>query len=118
MRELDPGVELVFNEWITEVFTGLPGPSAADVRDRVLVLRAAGVPIDAIGQQAHFVPGIVYAGGIADLSRRTRIDEYAGVLTRQGVRPWWPPWCCGDDRRAWLGPPARGARVARVSQDH
>ena len=79
-RQLDPGVELVFNEWITEVFTGLPGPSAADVRDRVLALRAAGVPIDAIGQQAHFVPGIVYAGGTADLSRRTRIDDYAVAL--------------------------------------
>jgi endo-1,4-beta-xylanase len=79
-RDLDPGATLVFNEWITEVFTGLPGPSAADVRDRVLALRAAGVPIDALGQQAHFVPGIVYAGGTADLSQRTRIDDYAIAL--------------------------------------
>ncbi len=79
-RDLDPGAQLVFNEWITEVFTGLPGPSAADVRDRVLELRAAGVPIDAIGQQGHFVPGVVYAGGSADLSQRTRIDDYAVAL--------------------------------------
>ncbi|MCW5892020.1 MAG: endo-1,4-beta-xylanase [bacterium] len=80
VHAIDPGCQLVFNEWITEVFTGLPGPSAADVRDRVRTLRAAGVPIHAIGQQAHFVPGIVYAGGTADLSRRTRIDDYAAAL--------------------------------------
>jgi endo-1,4-beta-xylanase len=79
-RHIDPGAQLVFNEWITEVFTGLPGPSAADVRDRVEALLAAGVPIDALGQQAHFVPGIVYAGGTADLSQRTRIDDYAVAL--------------------------------------
>jgi hypothetical protein len=59
---------------------GLPGPNAAAVRDRVLALRAAGVPIDAVGQQAHFVPGIVYAGGTADLSQRTRVDDYAVAL--------------------------------------
>jgi endo-1,4-beta-xylanase len=70
----------VFNEWITEVFTGLPGPSAADVRDRVEELLSAGVPIGALGQQAHFVPGLVYAGGTADLSQRTRIDDYAVAL--------------------------------------
>jgi endo-1,4-beta-xylanase len=79
-RAVDPGADLVFNEWITEVFTGLPGPSAADVRDRVKALLAAGVPIHAVGQQAHFVPGIVYAGGTADLSQRTRIDDYAVAL--------------------------------------
>jgi len=79
-RAIDPGAQLVFNEWITEVFTGLPGASAADVRDRVVELRAAGVPIDAIGQQAHFVPGVVYAGGTADLSQRTRMDDYAVAL--------------------------------------
>jgi endo-1,4-beta-xylanase len=79
-HDLDPGAQLVFNEWITEVFTGLPGPNAAAVRDRVAALRAAGAPIDAIGQQAHFVPGIVYAGGTADLSQRTRIDDYAVAL--------------------------------------
>lgn len=76
----DPGAQLVFNEWITEVFTGLPGPNAAAVRDRVRALLAAGVPIDAVGQQAHFVPGIVYANGTADLSQRTRIDDYAVAL--------------------------------------
>jgi GH35 family endo-1,4-beta-xylanase len=80
VRAIDPGCQLVFNEWIREVFTGLGGPSAADVRDRVTALRAAGVPIDAIGQQGHFVPGIVYAGGTADLSQRTRIDDYAAAL--------------------------------------
>ena len=30
-----PGAELVYNEWITEIFTGLPGPDAREVRDRV-----------------------------------------------------------------------------------
>lgn len=79
-HDLDPGAQLVFNEWITEVFTGLPGPNAANVRDRVRQLLAAGVPIDAIGQQAHFVPGVVYAGGTADLSKRTRIDDYEVAL--------------------------------------
>jgi endo-1,4-beta-xylanase len=79
-RALDPGAQLVFNEWITEVFTGLPGANAAAVRDRVRALRAAGVPVDAVGQQAHFVPGVVYAGGTAELSQRTRIDDYARAL--------------------------------------
>jgi len=79
-RDVDPGAQLVFNEWITEVFTGLPGASAADVRDRVEELLAAGVPIDAIGQQAHFVPGLAYAGATVDLSQRTRIDDYAVAL--------------------------------------
>jgi GH35 family endo-1,4-beta-xylanase len=80
VRAIDPGCELVFNEWIREVFTGVGGPGAADVRDRVTALRAAGVPIDAIGQQGHFVPGVVYAGGTADLSQRTRIDDYQAAL--------------------------------------
>jgi GH35 family endo-1,4-beta-xylanase len=80
VHAIDPGCELVFNEWITEVFTGLPGPDAADVRDRVQGLLAGGAPIHAIGQQAHFVPGIVYAGGTADLSQRTRIDDYEVAL--------------------------------------
>lgn len=80
VHAIDPGCQLVFNEWITEVFTGLPGPSAADVRDRVRALRDAGVPIHAVGQQGHYVPGIVYAGGTADLSQRTRIDDYAVAL--------------------------------------
>ena len=80
VRAIDPGCQLVFNEWIREVFTGLGGPSATDVRDRVTALRTAGVPIDAIGQQGHFVPGVVYAGGTADLSQRTRIDDYETAL--------------------------------------
>jgi len=80
VRAIDPGCQLVFNEWIREVFTGIGGPTAADVRDRVTALRAAGVPIDAIGQQGHFVPGVVYAGGTADLSQRTRIDDYEAAL--------------------------------------
>ncbi len=77
---VDPGAQLVYNEWITEVFTGLPGPGAADVRDRVRALRAAGAPIHAVGQQGHFVPGVAYAGLPADLTRRTRIDDYAVAL--------------------------------------
>lgn len=80
VHAIDPGCQLVFNEWITEVFTGLPGPDAAAVRDRVQALLAAGARVHAIGQQAHFVPGIVYAGGTADLSQRTRIDDYAVAL--------------------------------------
>jgi len=80
VHEIDPGAQLAFNEWISEVFTGLGGATAASVRDRVRELLAAGVPIHAIGQQAHFVPGIVYAGGTADLSRRTRVDDYAVAL--------------------------------------
>jgi len=70
----------VFNEWIVEVFTGLPNPTAAQVRDRVLQLRAAGVPVHAIGQQAHFVPAAAFAGVPVDLSQRTHIDDYAAAL--------------------------------------
>ncbi len=80
VHAIDPGCQLVFNEWITEVFTGLPGPDAAAVRDRVQSLLAAGARVHAIGQQGHYVPGIVYAGGTADLSQRTRIDDYATAL--------------------------------------
>lgn len=80
VHAIDPGCQLVFNEWITEVFTGLPGPDAAAVRDSVVALRAIGVPIHAIGQQTHFVPGLVYAGFPADLSVRTRIDDYVEAL--------------------------------------
>jgi GH35 family endo-1,4-beta-xylanase len=76
----DPDARLVFNEWIVEVFTGLTNPTAADVRDRVLALRAAGVPVHAIGQQAHFVPTVAFAGIPVDLSQRTRIDDYAVAL--------------------------------------
>jgi GH35 family endo-1,4-beta-xylanase len=79
-HEADPDARLVFNEWIVEVFTGLPAPTAADVRDRVLALRAAGVPVHAVGQQAHFVPAFAFAGIPVDLSGRTRLDAYALAL--------------------------------------
>ena len=79
-HEADPDATLVFNEWIVEVFTGFSAPTAADVRDRVLDLLAAGVPVHAIGQQAHFVPAAAFAGIPVDLSQRTRIDDYAVAL--------------------------------------
>ncbi len=79
-HEADPEARLVFNEWIVEVFTGFPEPTAAMVRDRVRALVAAGVPVHAIGQQAHFVPGVAFAGLPADLSQRTHIDDYATAL--------------------------------------
>jgi endo-1,4-beta-xylanase len=79
-HETDPEAQLVFNEWIVEVFTGFPSPTAADVRDRVLALRAAHVPIHAIGQQAHFVPAAAFAGAQVDLSQRTHLDVYAQAL--------------------------------------
>jgi endo-1,4-beta-xylanase len=84
VRAIDPGAQLVMNEWISEVFTGLGGANAAAVRDRVLELQRQGVPIDAIGIQAHFVPGILFAGQpeLDDprLENRTRIDDYADAL--------------------------------------
>jgi len=76
----DPDCLLVFNEWIVEVFTGFPAPTAADVRDRVLALRAAGVPIHVLGQQAHFAPTLAFGGLEVDLSGRTPVDEYAVAL--------------------------------------
>jgi len=76
----DPGATLVFNEWIVEVFTGFPTPTAAEVRDRVRALLAAGVPVHAIGQQSHFAPTVAYVGLPVDLSGRTRIDDYAVAL--------------------------------------
>lgn len=79
-RNADPGAELVYNEWISEIFTGLPGPDARVVRDRVLELLAAGVPVDALGQQGHFAPGLVNVGVDVDLSQRTRVDDYAVAL--------------------------------------
>ncbi len=79
-REAAPNGTLVMNEWITEVFTGIGGPSAAEVRDRVRDLLEKGVPVDALGIQAHFVPGFAYIGGIPDMSDRTTIDAYADVL--------------------------------------
>ncbi len=79
-HEADPEVQLVFNEWIVEVFPGFANPTAADVRDRVVALRAAGVPIHAIGQQAHFVPAAAFSGIPVDLSQRTHLDDYASAL--------------------------------------
>lgn len=79
-RKADPGAELVYNEWISEIFTGLPGPDATAVRDRVIELLDAGVPIDALGQQGHFAPGLVNVGVDVDLSQRTRVDDYAEAL--------------------------------------
>ncbi len=79
-HEADPDATLVFNEWIVEVFTGFPAPTAADVRDRVLGLLADGVPIHALGQQGHFTPAAAFAGLPADLSQRTHLDDYATAL--------------------------------------
>ena len=79
-KEIDPDVELVFNEWIVEVFTGFNAPTAADMRDRVLQLIAAGVPIDAIGQQGHFAPTLAFADPTFEIVGRTNIAEYADAL--------------------------------------
>jgi endo-1,4-beta-xylanase len=79
-RQADPGAELVYNEWINDIFTGLGGPDAVAVRDRILDLKARGVPVDAVGQQGHFAPGLVNVGIDAGLDQRTRIDDYAGAL--------------------------------------
>jgi endo-1,4-beta-xylanase len=79
-HEADPDAILVFNEWIVEVFTGFEAPTATDVRDRVLELLDAGVPIHVLGQQAHFTPAAAFAGLPVDLSQRTFIDDYAVAL--------------------------------------
>lgn len=79
-REMDPDVDLVFNEWIVEVFTGFNSPTAADVRDRILQLQSRDVPIAAIGQQAHFAPTLAFADPTRDISGRTNIVEYADAL--------------------------------------
>ncbi|MEZ5572506.1 MAG: endo-1,4-beta-xylanase [Halioglobus sp.] len=79
-REIDPDVDLIFNEWIVEVFTGLNAPTAADVRDRILQLLAEGAPINALGQQAHFAPTLAFVDPSQDISGRTRIDDYAEAL--------------------------------------
>ncbi|MGB8330462.1 MAG: endo-1,4-beta-xylanase [Polyangiales bacterium] len=45
VRAIDPGAQLVMNEWIDEVFTGLGGATAADVVNRVFELLATpGLP--------------------------------------------------------------------------
>lgn len=79
-READPGAELVYNEWISDIFTGLGGPDAVAVRDRVMELTTAGVQIDALGQQGHFAPGLVNVGIDQGLDQRTRVDDYADAL--------------------------------------
>ncbi len=79
-RAADPGAELVYNEWISEIFTGVGGPDSVAVRDRILDMLAAGVPVDAVGQQGHFAPGLVNVGVDVDLSQRTRVDDYAAAL--------------------------------------
>ena len=79
-REMDPDVELVFNEWIVEVFTGFNSPTAADVRDRILQLQSRDIPIAAIGQQGHFAPTLSFADPTQDISGRTNIAEYADAL--------------------------------------
>ncbi|MEM6544675.1 MAG: endo-1,4-beta-xylanase, partial [Pseudomonadota bacterium] len=76
----DPGAQLVYNEWISDIFTGVGGPDAQAVRDRVIELKQAGVPVDALGQQGHFAPALVNIGVDVDLSERTRIDDYADAL--------------------------------------
>ncbi|MEM7437876.1 MAG: endo-1,4-beta-xylanase, partial [Myxococcota bacterium] len=87
VRAVDPGAQLVLNEWISEVFTGFEDQGAATaaiVRDRVLEMIDEGVPIDAIGQQAHFAPVLLFAGGAdlddPDLGEPTRVDDYAEAL--------------------------------------
>ncbi|MGH7787512.1 MAG: threonine synthase, partial [Candidatus Binatia bacterium] len=79
-HEADPNAQLVFNEWIVEVFTGFANPTAANVRDRVLALLADGVPVHAIGQQAHFTPAAAFFGQPVDLNVYTPIDQYAVAL--------------------------------------
>jgi GH35 family endo-1,4-beta-xylanase len=79
-REVDPDVQLVFNEWIVEVFTGFNAPTAADVRDRILQLISEGVPLAAIGQQGHFAPTLAFADPSTDISGRSNIADYADAL--------------------------------------
>ncbi len=79
-QEEDPDATLVMNEWISEVFTGIGGPSAEDVRDLLLELREAGVPVDAVGIQGQFTPAAAHLGPGADVSQRTPLDLYARAL--------------------------------------
>jgi endo-1,4-beta-xylanase len=53
-RALDPDAELFLNEF----FLTLPGEKADAFVTLVRDLRAAGVPIDGVGIQAHFFPGL------------------------------------------------------------
>ena len=79
-HEEDPAATLVMNEWISEVFTGIGGPRAEDVRDRLSELREAGVPVDAVGIQGQFTPAAAHLGPGADVSERTPLDLYAAAL--------------------------------------
>lgn len=79
-NEEDADATLVMNEWIREIFTGIGGPEAADVRDRLIELREAGVPVDAVGIQGQFTPAGAHLGPGADVSNRTPLDVYARAL--------------------------------------
>lgn len=79
-REEDPDATLVMNEWLREIFTGIGGPSGEEVRDRLIELREAGVPIDAVGLQGQFTPAGAHLGPGADVSNRTPLDVYARAL--------------------------------------
>jgi len=79
-REEGPDTTLVMNEWITEVFTGIGGPTAEDIRDRLAELREQGVPVDAVGIQGQFTSAVAHLGPGADVSNRTPLDVYAQAL--------------------------------------
>ena len=79
-REEDPAATLVMNEWIREIFTGIGGATADGVRDRLLELREAGVPVEAVGIQGQFTPAAAHLGPGADVSNRTPLDVYARAL--------------------------------------
>ncbi len=79
-RDEDPGATLVLNEWTAEVFTGIGGPMAEDIRDWLLELQAAGTPVDAVGIQGQFTPAAAHLGPGIDVSMRTPLDEYERAL--------------------------------------
>ena len=79
-KEEDSTATLVMNEWIREIFTGIGGATANEVRDRLLELRERGVPIDAVGIQGQFTPALAHLGPGADVSKRTPLDAYARAL--------------------------------------
>jgi len=79
-QEEDPAATLVMNEWIQEIFTGIGGATADEVRDRLLELREAGVPVEAVGIQGQFTPALAHLGPGADVSNRTPLDAYARAL--------------------------------------
>ena len=79
-REEDAAATLVMNEWIREIFTGIGGATADGVRDRLLELREAGVPVEAVGIQGQFTPAAAHLGPGADVSNRTPLDVYGRAL--------------------------------------